>query len=56
MNFLFKDRREESKGQLYKSELLQTHALVIQISLFQCMTAVAAKTLRSVASMKSNDE
>lgn len=38
------------------SELLQTHALVIQISVFQCMTAVAAKTLKSVPSLKSNGE
>lgn len=56
MNFCSKTEEKRAKGSFYKSELLQTHAWVIQISLFQCMTAVAAKILKSVPSMKSNDE
>lgn len=56
MNFLFKHGGEESKGQLCKPGLLHKHAWVIQISLFQGVTAVDVKTLKSVPSMKSNDE
>ena len=55
MFFCSKTEEKRAKGS-FKSELLQIHALVIQISLFQCMTAVAAKTLKSVPSVKSNDE